>query len=82
MSRLSFTITIFWLTAILIAAVLLRNSSDQMFYRLWSLGRTEKILKQQLWQKQLRLENLTSPATVSRKLTQTDDPEKTNSSRP
>jgi len=67
-SRLSFVLVIFFFAATLIVAVYLRDANRHVFYSL----RTSKIeqgrLQQELWQKQLRVESLISPASVSRRL--------------
>jgi cytochrome c-type biogenesis protein CcmE len=67
-SRLSFVLVIFFFAATLIVAVYLRGANHRVFY----LVRTYKIeqgrLQQELWQKQLRVESLINPASVSRRL--------------
>jgi len=67
-SRLSFVLVVFFFAATLIVAVYLRGANHRVFYTL----RTQKLeqgrLQQQLWQKQLRVEGLTNPAAVSRRL--------------
>lgn len=63
--RFYFIFIIFVLTAILIFTVYLRNADNQIFYKLYSLSNEQNRLKQQLWQKQLRLEGMINPAAVS-----------------
>lgn len=69
-SRLSFVLVIFFFAATLIVAVYLRGASHRVFYTL----RTQKIeqgrLQQELWQKQLRVESLINPASISQQLGQ------------
>jgi len=67
-SRLSFVLVVFFFAATLIVAVYLRGANYRAFYTL----RTHKIeqgrLQQELWQKQLRVESLINPASVSQRL--------------
>jgi cytochrome c-type biogenesis protein CcmE len=69
-SRVSFVLVIFFFAATLIVAVYLRGANHRVFYTL----RTQKIeqgrLQQELWQKQLRVESLINPASISRQLGQ------------
>ena len=63
-----FIYVVFCFTAILIAAVYLRSSNNHLFYKLCAIRSEQNQLKQQLWQKQLRVESLVNPAAVSQKL--------------
>jgi len=67
-SRAHLVFIVFYITAILIAAVGLRTSSSRYFNRFRAAYVAQNRLKQQLWQKQLQLENLTNPDAISRKL--------------
>ena len=61
---------VFFLTAVLILTVWLRIAENHCFYKLCAIGAEQNRLKQQLWQKQLELENLINPAAVSQRLGQ------------
>ncbi|PKL46381.1 MAG: hypothetical protein CVV39_07280 [Planctomycetes bacterium HGW-Planctomycetes-1] len=50
---------------VLISAVYLRRAQNTAFYRFRSSQLKTTRLKQQLWQKQLQLENYITPASVS-----------------
>ncbi|MBU1260139.1 MAG: hypothetical protein KJ757_05345 [Planctomycetes bacterium] len=50
---------------VLISAVYLRREENTAFYRFRSSQVKTARLKQQLWQKQLQLENYINPASVS-----------------
>ncbi len=67
-NRVSFVFMIFFLTAVLIFTVHLRTMQSRTFYKLRSASIEQARLKQVLWEKQLQLEKLTSPAAVSRRL--------------
>jgi len=67
-SRFCFVFVIFYFTAVLIATVWLRSANNRTFYKLCTINAQQSQLKQQLWQKQLRLENLINPAIVSERL--------------
>jgi len=66
--RFYFVFVVFYFTAALILTVSLRSSGDCIFYKLCTIGVEQSQLKQQLWQKQLQLENLINPAAVSQHL--------------
>jgi hypothetical protein len=68
--RFRFVFIVFWVTAILILTVHLRNINNRIFYELCVRRAEQGQLKQQLWQKQLQLESLINPAAVSRRLGQ------------
>jgi hypothetical protein len=63
-----FVFVVFCFTAALILTIYLRNADNRIFYKLYTCTAEQNRLKQQLWQKQLRLENLISPAAVSHRL--------------
>jgi len=65
-SRFRFVFAVFFLTAILILAVHLRNSNNRTFYELCTLRAHRDSVRQELWQRQIELENLISPTAVSR----------------
>jgi len=67
-SRFYFVFVAFCFTAILIFAVYLRSADNRIFYKLCAREAEQGRLKQQLWQKQLQLENLINPAAVSQRL--------------
>ncbi|MDD5064818.1 MAG: hypothetical protein PHQ35_08695 [Phycisphaerae bacterium] len=63
-----FVFVVFCFTAALILTIYLRNADNRTFYKICVCTAEQNRLKQQLWQKQLRLENLISPAAVSHRL--------------
>jgi len=63
-----FIFVIFFLTTALILAVWLRSANNRIFHDLRRCETERKQLEQQLWQKQLRLESLINPATISERL--------------
>jgi len=67
-SQLRFIFIVFYLTAVLIFTVRLRTDRSRIFYRLHTVQRKDSQLKQNLWQRQLRLESLISPTAMSRRL--------------
>ncbi|MFC1737526.1 hypothetical protein ACFL1G_00560 [Planctomycetota bacterium] len=67
-SRFCFVFIVFYFTAVLILTVYLRNAESRIFYELCAVNRQQNHLKQQLWQKQLRVESLISPTAVSEHL--------------
>jgi len=64
-SRFHFVFAVFCFTAVLILTVYLRSADNHIFYKLYTINIEQSRLKQKLWQKQLQLENLINPATVS-----------------
>jgi len=52
-------------TLVMLLAVSLRNSNDRLFYRICAARVTQSRLKQQLATKQLQLESMINPASVS-----------------
>ncbi len=67
-SRFHFVLIVFFFAATLLAAVYLRGADKQAFYRVRMCKIEQGRLQQELWQKQLRVESLINPATLSRKL--------------
>jgi len=67
-SRFCFIFVVFYFTTVLILTVSLRGANNRIFYKLCSINAEQSRLKQQLWQKQLRLESLINPAAVSQRL--------------
>jgi hypothetical protein len=68
MSRFRFVFVVFCFTAALILTNYLRSADNRIFYKLCTHRTEQNRLKQELWQKQLRLENLINPAAVSRRI--------------
>jgi len=68
MSRFCFVFVVFYFTGVLILTVSLRSAESRIFYRLCTINAEQSRLKQQLWQKQLQLENLINPASISKRL--------------
>ncbi|MBN2020026.1 MAG: hypothetical protein JW749_07370 [Sedimentisphaerales bacterium] len=58
----------FFFTSVLLAAAYIRNANDRIFYKICSARVSQNRLRQQLTAKQLRLENLINPASVSRQV--------------
>jgi hypothetical protein len=67
-SRFCFVFVVFYLTAVLILTVSLRSADNRIFYKLCMYKAEQNQLKQELWQKQLRLEGLINPVAVSQHL--------------
>jgi hypothetical protein len=57
-------------TSVMLFAASLRNANDRVFYRICAARVSQSRLKQQLAGKQLRLENLINPTSVSRQVSQ------------
>ncbi len=68
MSRFRFVFVIFFFTAISIIAVYLRTFQDQAFYLLRKEKAEQSWLRQELRGKQIQLENLMNPGTISKRL--------------
>jgi cytochrome c-type biogenesis protein CcmE len=66
-SRLSFVLVIFFFAATLIVAVYLRDANRHVFFTLQTHKIEQGRLRQELWQKQLRVESMINPASVSRR---------------
>lgn len=69
-SQFRFVFVVCCLTTFLIFTVYLRSADNRIFYKICRLKTEQDRLKQQLWQKQLHLENLINPAAVSQRLDQ------------
>jgi cytochrome c-type biogenesis protein CcmE len=67
-SRLCFVLVVFFFAATLIVAVYLRGANDRVFYKLNTYRIEQGRLQQELWQKQLRVEGLINPASISQRL--------------
>ena len=63
-------LVIFFFAGTLILAVYVRGANHRVFYTLRRHTIEQNRLRQELWQKQLRLEALTNPASVSQRLAQ------------
>lgn len=61
-------VVVFGLASILIFAVYLRSANNRIFYKLSTYQSELNQLKQQLWQKQLRVESLLNPASISQRI--------------
>jgi len=66
--RFCFVFAVFYFTAVLVFAVIVRSAENRIFYRLCTVNARQGQMKQQMWQKQLQLESLINPASVSRRL--------------
>lgn len=69
-SRLRFSLVICFLAATLIVAVFLEGANRRTFYTLRRHKIEQGRLQQELWQKQLQVEALTNPTSVSQRLGQ------------
>ena len=69
-SNFRFVFVVFYLTAILIFTVYLRNSEDRLFYQISVINAEQSRLKQQLANKQLQLESLINPAAIIKQIKQ------------
>jgi Na+(H+)/acetate symporter ActP len=58
----------FYFTSVMLFATYLRNAGDRTFYKICAARVSQNRLKQQLAGKQLRLENLINPASVSKQI--------------
>jgi len=65
-SRFCFVLVIFFFAATLIVAVYLRGADKRTFYEVRMCKIEQGRLQQELWQKQLRVESLINPASISR----------------
>ena len=70
MSHFRFVYVVFCCTAILIVTVYLRSLNNRLFYQLCVCNAEIEQLKQDLGTKQLRLESLINPASLSQRLGQ------------
>lgn len=55
-------------TLVMLFAASIRNANDRIFYKIMAARVSQNRLKQQLAARQLRLENLINPASVSEKI--------------
>jgi hypothetical protein len=67
-SRFSLVLVVLFFAATLIAAVYLRSANDRVFYQLRTYRIEQGRLQQELWRKQLRVEQLINPASISERL--------------
>ena len=67
-SRICFVLVVFFFAATLIVAVYLRGADKRAFYQICTYRIERGSLQQKLWQKQLRVESLINPASLSRKV--------------
>ena len=63
--KLRFIFVVFYFTAVSIFTVYIRCANNKIFYRLYATLAEQNQLKQELWQKQLELENKINPAILS-----------------
>jgi len=68
MSRFRFVFVVFYFTAISIIGVYLRSSEDRIFFLLRKEKVEQNWLTQELRGKQIQLENLINPSTISERL--------------
>jgi hypothetical protein len=70
MSHFRFVFVVLCFTAVLIMTVYLRSVNNRLFYQLCVCNAEIEQLKQDLGTKQLRLESLINPASLSQRLGQ------------
>ena len=70
MSRIRFILVVLWFVAVLLFAVCLRGAENRVFYKLCGINVEQNRLKQELANKQLRVENLINPAAIFEKIEQ------------
>ena len=58
----------FCFTSVMLSAAYLRNANDRIFYKICAARVSQNRTKQQLAVKQLRIENLINPASVSEQM--------------
>jgi len=61
----------FCFTSVMLFAASLRNANDRVFYKICAARVSQNRMKQQLAVKQLRVENLINPASVSQQIVKT-----------
>jgi len=66
--RFSFAFVVIYITAVLLFTVYLRSTDDRIVYKLTQCKARQSRLKQQLANKQLRVESLMNPASLSQHL--------------
>ncbi len=67
-SDIRFVFVVFSVTAVLMFTVYLRHARKQFFFHIRTQIAEQNRLKQQLGNKQLRLENIINPASLSQQL--------------
>ena len=70
MSHFRFVFVVLCFTAVLIIAVYVRSVNNRLFYQICVVNAEREQLKQDLGTKQLRLESLINPASLSQRLGQ------------
>lgn len=73
MLRLRFVFVIFCLTAIMVFAVYLRGMNNRIFYEISRYRAEQTRLMQELGTKQLLLEKLINPSTISRSINEPNE---------
>lgn len=73
MSHFRFVFVVFCFTAVLIVTVYMRNINNRLFYELCQYNAERDQLKQDLGAKQLRLESLINPASLSPRIPRTEN---------
>ncbi len=58
----------FFFTEVMLFAASIRNANDRIFYKICAARISQNRLKQQLAAKQLRLENLINPTSISEQI--------------
>jgi hypothetical protein len=58
----------FFFTSVMLFTTCLRNANDRTFYKICAARVSQNRIRQQLAVKQLRLENLINPASISRQV--------------
>jgi hypothetical protein len=61
----------FCFTSVMLSAACLRNANDRVFYKICAARVSQNRMKQALAVKQLRIENLINPASVSEQVIRT-----------
>lgn len=68
---LHLVVVAFFFTSVMLFTASLRNANDRTFYKICAARVAQNRLRQQLAVKQLRLENMINPASVSRQVEKT-----------
>jgi len=74
-SRLCFIYVIFWLVAVLVLSIFLRDANHHMFYELRVCRGQHNQAIRQLWQKQLELEQSINPSAILQGLESAEPPQ-------
>ncbi len=74
-SRLCFIYVIFWLVAVLVLSIFLRDANYHMFYESRVCQGQYNQAVRQLWQKQLELEQSINPTAILHSLESTEPPQ-------